>query len=339
MTIHHWFIPSKKNKFHPLALRATGLLLFLALFIAIPFLYNITSAKQFRVLGYATNVTTGDLFNISNLERANAGLSPLNSSPLLNNAALSKAQDMMAKDYWAHIAPDGTTPWSFIQAAGYQYSVAGENLAKDFSLSSGVVAGWMASDLHRANILNSSYRDVGYAVLNGTLLGSETTLVVAMYASQTDPAIATTASVQPDDTEQVASAPNQIATFQPVVATEPDTSATEIEIITEPIAEPSEPVVNQTENQVPKAINSGTVAGVSWSLPIQAYFSLNWGQKVSILLASTLILLFILKHTLIWREQKRGFRNIWLRSHPLGQLTILSTVIIITVVSSVGVVL
>jgi uncharacterized protein YkwD len=119
MTIHHWLIPNKKNKYHPIALRPLGLMVFLALFITIPFLYNVTSAKQMQVLGYATNINVSDLSSLSNQERTSRGLAPLTLNSQLNSAAAAKAADMFSKDYWAHVAPDGTTPWSFIYAAGY----------------------------------------------------------------------------------------------------------------------------------------------------------------------------------------------------------------------------
>lgn len=46
-----------------------------------------------------------------------------------------------------------------------------------------------------------------------------------------------------------------------------------------------------------------------------------------------------MKHTLVWREQKRGVKNVWLRAHPLGQVAVLSVAIIITLANGVGVVL
>jgi hypothetical protein len=185
-------------------------------------------------------------------------------------------------------------------ASGYQYTAAGENLAKDFNMSAGVVAGWMASPLHKDNILNTMYNDVGYAVVNGVLQGSETTLVVAMYGARA---------------ETIASSSSSVAT--------------------------AAPKSNQTPTSISTTANNsyGNVEGISIYTPIEAYDSLNWGQKVSILLLCTLILLFIMKHTLIWREQKRGFKYIWLRAHPLGQIAILSTVLIITIFSGVGVIL
>jgi len=93
---------------------------------------------------------------------------------------------MITNNYWVHYAPDGTTPWLFIVSSGYQYKTAGENLAKGFDTSSGVVAGWMESPTHKANVLGD-YTDVGFAVTNGILMGSETTLIVAMYGTKNLP--------------------------------------------------------------------------------------------------------------------------------------------------------
>lgn len=154
---------------------------------------------------YALDVTTEDLHNLANQEREKAGLVSLNLNANLSEAAKAKAEHMMANNYWDHYAPDGTTPWSFIVASGYEYKVAGENLAKGFSYSSDVVNGWMNSPTHKANVLHGSYTDVGYAVLNGTILGEETTLVVAMYGvPKSDVAVARSQAVTKDsDPSQV----------------------------------------------------------------------------------------------------------------------------------------
>jgi hypothetical protein len=94
-----------------------------------------------------------------------------------------KATDMFAKDYWAHVSPDGTTPWVWIRKAGYNYLYAGENLARGFDTSASVVNAWMNSPEHRANLLSSNYTDIGFAVQSGTLTGTETTLVVQEFGS------------------------------------------------------------------------------------------------------------------------------------------------------------
>ncbi len=140
--------------------------------------------RQFPdVLGYATNIHVQELLADTNAKRQGAGLPPLSINEELSKAAAAKARDMFSKNYWAHNSPDGRTPWDFIIESGYTYTVAGENLAKNFSDSTGVVAAWVASSSHRDNLLKPSYRDIGLAVVNGTLNGEETTLVVQMFGA------------------------------------------------------------------------------------------------------------------------------------------------------------
>jgi hypothetical protein len=97
------------------------------------------------------------------------------------------------------VTPDGKQPWSFVDTAGYQYEAAGENLAYGFGTSDQVMAAWMHSTEHRANILNANYQDVGFATANVTNYrgtGPET-VIVAMYGEPVgmiNPATGTTAS-------------------------------------------------------------------------------------------------------------------------------------------------
>lgn len=145
-----------------------------------------------RILGFATDINIDDLYSLTNQERVAAGLSGLPRNSKLEKAALNKAKDMFAKNYWAHYAPDGsTTPWQFITQSGYTYKIAGENLAKDFDTSAAVVAAWIASPSHRANILGADYKDMGMVAVNGAILGEETTLVVQMFGT---PLASTTAA-------------------------------------------------------------------------------------------------------------------------------------------------
>ena len=69
MKLHHWFIPNRQNKFHPIALRPLGLIVFLAIFFAIPLLYNVATAKKLQVLGYATSISVSDLNSLTNQQR------------------------------------------------------------------------------------------------------------------------------------------------------------------------------------------------------------------------------------------------------------------------------
>ena len=311
-------------------------MIFLAIFVSIPFIYNVTTAKTAQVLGYATSISIGQLSELTNQERANNGLAPLTLDSRLNSAAAAKASHMFANNYWAHVAPDGTTPWSFIYAAGYNYNVAGENLAKDFNTSSGVVAGWMASPTHRANVINSAYNDVGFAVVNGNLLGSDTTLVVAMYATRVAPPAPVVAQSQP-----VAPAAQVVADepTSPVPVTAPPAPQPAVQVQSESVAVPQAEPASDTTAKTQPAAQSGQVEGLATTLPVRIYTSMNWGQKASLVLLSVLGLLFIMKHTIVWRQQRRGLRNIWLRSHPISQLAMLSSAFIVTLLSSTGIIL
>lgn len=174
----HLFLPRETNNFRPKTLHFSALVFYITLFLLLQFSARVIKLTRPDILGFATDINVEKLLNLTNLKRAEAGLPSLNLNPGLSAAANSKANDMFSRGYWAHNAPDGTTPWVFITNAGYQYIFAGENLAKDFGNSEGVVSAWMASPSHRDNILKREYQDVGFAIINGRLNGEETTLVV-----------------------------------------------------------------------------------------------------------------------------------------------------------------
>lgn len=135
------------------------------------------------VLGYSANISPEKIIELTNLERAGLGLSPLKHNSLLSEAARQKAADMFAFNYWAHVSPSGRTPWSFFSDVGYKYQYAGENLARDFRDPDSVVRAWMNSPSHRENIVNGKYSEIGVAVVDGSLQGAETTLVVQLFGT------------------------------------------------------------------------------------------------------------------------------------------------------------
>lgn len=140
------------------------------------------------VLGVSYSISTDDLLTQVNKIRVENNLLPLRMNSSLALAAKSKAEDMFLKNYWAHFAPDGSTsPWIFIKESGYSYVYAGENLAKGYSDSQSVVNAWMNSPTHKANIMSSHYKDIGFAIVPGKLMGEETVLVVQLFGSTLEP--------------------------------------------------------------------------------------------------------------------------------------------------------
>lgn len=206
---HHLFIPSENNNYRAKTLQIDFLTYYLILALFLSFIYKTTPffGLARNILGVATDITVDKLLSLTNQERINNKLPPLRYSDKLAKAAEEKAKDMFTKNYWAHYAPDGTTPWEFILSSGYKYEYAGENLAKDFMFSDGVVSAWMNSKTHRENILRPNYDEVGFGVVNGVLNGEETTLVVQMFDKPLSSSQLTAISNQPSAT----------STQQPVV--------------------------------------------------------------------------------------------------------------------------
>lgn len=155
--------------------------------------------SQRGVLAYSTNVSAQSLLIDSNQARQTNGQAALRGNPQLDAAAQAKAQDMANQNYWSHITPDTQTPWRFIDATGYNYQKAGENLAYGFSTSQEVITGWMSSPTHKANVLDSQYQDVGFGIVNSPnyLNKGPETIVVALYGTPANSAmtVASSASI------------------------------------------------------------------------------------------------------------------------------------------------
>lgn len=100
-----------------------------------------------------------------NEARAAEGLSPVSLSLTLASAAQAHAEAMAADDFFDHQNPlTGSTPQARATAAGYD-GLVGENIAAGDETPADVVASWLSSPGHRANILDPDYTEmgVGYA--------------------------------------------------------------------------------------------------------------------------------------------------------------------------------
>lgn len=177
--IHHLFIPKEDNNYRAKALHTDFLTYYLLIALFLTFVFKQTNLQN--VLGFATDISINKLYQLTNQQREKNGLPDLSYNEKLSSAAQKKAQDMFNQNYWAHYGPNGVTPWDFILKSDYQYEFAGENLAKNFLFSQGVMDAWMNSPTHKENVLRKDYSEVGFAVVNGTMNGEQTTLVVQMF--------------------------------------------------------------------------------------------------------------------------------------------------------------
>lgn len=103
------------------------------------------------------------VMEIVNVERWNNGqLPPLKRCDLLDNSTELHSGNMTLRDFFAHCDPDTKTlPWNRMTAAGYMYNAAAENIAVGYTTPSAVMTAWMLSSGHRANILSTTYRELG----------------------------------------------------------------------------------------------------------------------------------------------------------------------------------
>ena len=189
-------------------------LLFLSLQLVISFVPKVNS----KVLGYAANISPTEVIALTNQKRIAAGLSPLEENKSLDQAALSKGNYMIEKDFWAHVAPDGTQPWKFFGDVGYKYKYAGENLARDFTNANSAVEAWMASPTHKENMLSPNYREIGIAVVEGDLNGVDTTIIVQLFGTKYADKLPVSPVAQVQPTNTPSPLPSPIVSATPTLA-------------------------------------------------------------------------------------------------------------------------
>lgn len=136
---------------------------------------SITNAHQGRSLAEVRQFA----LMLVNRDRQLNGLAPLAENPLLSQAAQGHSQDMMTRNYYDHITPEGKTPSDrFAQISGR--GGVGENImqqtgATGVSLNYGLIErfqkSWMYSQGHRQNLLEPGYTRFGYGIVTDAITG------------------------------------------------------------------------------------------------------------------------------------------------------------------------
>ena len=105
----------------------------------------------------------------TNVERRKLGLAQLARSNRLMRAAQLQADQMAASLTMSHELPRARyrTMDDRLDAVEYRYRAAGENVAEGYPGAASVVAGWMTSPGHRANIVSTHYTEIGAGVATG----------------------------------------------------------------------------------------------------------------------------------------------------------------------------
>ena len=107
-----------------------------------------------------------------NVQRARHGRRALRANADLARSAARHSEDMVSRNYFDHVSPTGETPLQRIKASTYlprrSTYLLGENIAlgtMQLATPASIVASWMTSPDHRANVLNPDFRDSGIGIV------------------------------------------------------------------------------------------------------------------------------------------------------------------------------
>ena len=120
------------------------------------------------------NGLTGEeskMVNLVNQERMNQGIKPFAVNMQLVTLARKKSQDMVDKNYFSHTSPTYGSPFDMMKNAGVSFKTAGENIAGAATTES-AHQNLMNSPGHRANILNTSFNQIGIGIAPGSVYGN-----------------------------------------------------------------------------------------------------------------------------------------------------------------------
>jgi len=115
-----------------------------------------------------------EVLRLTNIERANSGLSALSTTPELTRTAVVRANEIIRS--FSHDRPDGSSCFTAYDENNVSYGWAGENIAMGQRTPEEVVRAWMNSPGHKANILKKEFGRLGVGVAmdnNGRLHWSQ----------------------------------------------------------------------------------------------------------------------------------------------------------------------
>lgn len=109
-----------------------------------------------------------DMLDRVNALRASVGAAPLVLCDSLGRAAQAYAADMAARSFFSHTSPEGTDPGDRVDAQGFHGRAWGENIAAGYRSVEAVMAGWIDSPGHYANLVRPAFTQVGFGRATST---------------------------------------------------------------------------------------------------------------------------------------------------------------------------
>ena len=189
-----------------------------------------------------------ELVQLTNQARASAGLPALVVDSTLTSIARGRSKDMIVRDYFSHDIPGGTNVFDIIQARGYCFKLAGENIgwitADDATAAQGVQSMFMNSSGHRANIMGKTWDRIGIGAYQGD---TEKRMFTVLFVDSCAAAPAPTPKPTPTPTPK----PTPIPTPMPTASPTPTPAPT---LATDPTPSPvPTPTAAPTPRPTPRA--------------------------------------------------------------------------------------
>jgi len=284
-------IPNKNNNFLPRIIGFRALILYCFLSVLIFFLISPVFVQIDRFLAHLTQDL---IIKEINPVREEQGFLTLQANEKLNKAAQNKAEDMVKKDYFDHISPNGKYPWEWLKEVDYNYAAAAENLAMNASEPKALVRAWLNSPSHAKNILNGYFTEIGVGIAKGEIQGENTTVVVMFLGRQVPQDIQVAASVI-DDLDNNVKKPESLASTVAIEQTPPEEPVL-VQTVEEEVLY-KENVIKTANLTQEQTLPNGTDAKIFLlsELPLQARFALT--------IFFNIIILWILATFLITREK------------------------------------
>jgi uncharacterized protein YkwD len=159
---------------------ATMRVLVCLLFSAAIFIASSASASEAMVARHSSEAVRARVVDLVNTARSRgrrcgherfAAVPPLRPSSKLDDAATAHARDMARRKYFEHRGSDGSEPKDRVRRTGYQWRLTGENIAFGPESAEEVVAGWLDSPGHCANIMEPRFKEIGVGLAVGRKRG------------------------------------------------------------------------------------------------------------------------------------------------------------------------
>jgi uncharacterized protein YkwD len=169
------------------------LVVFVAILIAAACLGTTDSPARADGGGYASRCGGGKIFlyarekrllTLHNNARKNHGLKPFCVHPALKKAARAHSKDMIQRDYFSHQTKGSNEgACARIRRFGYAWSSCGENIGYN-ATPDGMFRSWMHSSIHRRNILDGRFREIGIGACTGDFIDSKTTMYTVDFGAR-----------------------------------------------------------------------------------------------------------------------------------------------------------